>query len=177
MSWTPAGRTAHGEPRQVYQGFYELNPSYDFEYRHSDTSISGILWVEPQQVVLRPQHNSKYIRDFMSWTPAFRPTLADRWQVYQGFYELNPSKTNTSPTVAASISGILWVEPQPFPLLANTHTKYIRDFMSWTPAFLLTKKPHHQVYQGFYELNPSIKVLSITESASISGILWVEPQL
>ena len=91
----------------------------------------------------------------MSWTPAgVKPDLQTD-QVYQGFYELNPSPYSVDVGHDASISGILWVEPQHKPRFCPVHHKYIRDFMSWTPAYRIWGSPRTQVYQGFYELNPS----------------------
>ena len=142
---------------QVYQGFYELNPSKAFSGWSTRSSISGILWVEPQQSAQRDCALTKYIRDFMSWTPASPCRTGMILQVYQGFYELNPSLPHLTRESDTSISGILWVEPQRNWLRNIWRPKYIRDFMSWTPAATAYMSISGQVYQGFYELNPSVR--------------------
>ena len=177
MSWTPAPGKRTTSVAQVYQGFYELNPSGCSHSLSCNSSISGILWVEPQLMVAEVVLNCKYIRDFMSWTPAAVLRRPQHLQVYQGFYELNPSLLNMARKSMTSISGILWVEPQLSKSMLMPAAKYIRDFMSWTPASPTTMIVTLQVYQGFYELNPSGRSFSCIHHTSISGILWVEPQL
>ena len=154
-SWTPAEVDVKANFQQVYQGIWELNPSFCGAFRHLDASISRDLRVEPQRLPGCCHGVYKYIKGFESWTPAVKLDCCDVFQVYQGIWESNPSRRLACRRPKASISRDLRVEPQQLWVLGGKIPKYITEPNPSNPSDPSNHPNQDPVYRGLKNKNPA----------------------